>query len=106
MNESHCSDVLSSPTFCHSHLVRLVYLGKGLGGFLLFCCTDLTTDKKALIVLELLFYDMFGKICLGSAGGSSSSALLSRVDWCGLIVWKDLVGSATIERNKLLRVEE
>lgn len=49
---------------------------------------------------------MFRKIFLGSVRVSTSSALLSRVGWCGLIVWKDLVGSATIERNGLLRLED
>lgn len=74
--------------------------------FLLFFCMDLTTDKKTLIVLKLQFYNMFWKIYLGSARASISSAWLSMVGWYGLIVWKDLVGSSTTERNKLLRLGE
>lgn len=49
---------------------------------------------------------MFGKIYLGSARASTSSAWLSMVGWYGLIVWKDLVGSSTTDRNKLLRLGE
>lgn len=43
---------------------------------------------------------------MGSLRVSTSSALLSRAGWCGLIVWKDLVDSAGIKRNKLLRLED
>lgn len=105
MNESHCSDFLSSPTFYHSHLIRLVYLGKGLGGFSFFSAVQIWPQIKKALVLNL-FYNIFRKICLGLARVATSSALLSRVTWCGLIVWKDLVGSAATERNKLLRLKE
>jgi len=48
MKKTHCSDFLSSPAFYHSHLVRLVHLGKELGGFAFFSAVQIRPQIKKL----------------------------------------------------------